>query len=153
MAPLPSKEFLEHDAERRRIRSQLENAEEKLERLEGAQLDDFLENQRHTKLVLAEKVKAWKNRVAALKQALETNDDFEADDEPVPSYSAEDWATKEKRLEELEEQDDAWEASSYDAEAEIDAAERGYDPGGDTEPEAEASDDPSDEKPRENDPG
>ena len=146
-APQPSKEFLEHVAKRRRIQAQLETAKEELEKLEGFQLDDFLENQRHTDQVLAEMVNAWRNRVTMLKQALETSDfgpvDVIDEDGPVPGYSAGEWAAKKERLEEgaaAETADDDPGEVSHDAH--LDAAVEYYESGRDADPEAGAADGP-----------
>ena len=130
-------------------------AEEKLQKVETTQLDDSIE-EGHNDLVLAEIVESWRRRVGTYTEALKSGN-FEAvaaiaDDEPVPGYSAEDWATKKERLQEeqLGAEDDDGEASH---DAHIKPAERDYEAGGEADPAGEATEDLSYGKLQENDPG
>ena len=123
-------------AARRRVLAQLKIAEEELEKFERIKTDDPVEG--HNEVLLAE-IGAWLQRVEAYREALQTGNynavETFTDDEPVPGFST--WATRE-----LEE----------GLKAEDDAAERGYDLGGDADLDAEASDDPSSGKRQEQKP-
>ena len=151
VSPLPHAPQLmtlirERVAARRRVLAQLEFAEDELDKVEAIQQGEPIEG--HNDLVLAELLTAWRQRVEACREALQTGNyeavEALAEDEPVAGYSAEDWAMKKAELEqdqhEAEIDDDAGEASH---DAHLKDAERHYDAGGDADPEAEAREDPS----------
>ena len=145
-APLPSKEFLEHLAKQRRIRTQLEIAELKLEEAEQNLQRTRVEDPGD--LVAAEIFNAWLGRVAALRKALETQDfgavEAFADDEQVPGHSDEEWTRKVKALEnkrlQAEMEDDSGAVSHG---GHFNAANRGEELRGSAEPQAGAADAPS----------
>ncbi len=121
-------------------------AEERLEEVETTQLGDSIGG--YSDWVLEEIVESWRQRVGAYREALKSGNltaiEAFANDEPVPGYSAEEWAEKKKRLQKEQfeaNMDDETDQSSRSVQ--IDAGEQDWELGANVDPGDGAADGPS----------
>lgn len=139
---------------RRRIQTELVKAKIEVEKFEKIEAEKFEEIQQedsvegHKDLVLAERIRAWRNRLEACRTALKTGR-YEsvsalAEDERVPGYSAEEWAAKKVALTEEQEAEMHGDPAEDSLDALLDAADEHYDRGRDAGPVDEATDNPGD---------